>query len=91
MIIRDIIIFLDIINKKKSLGLELDKSVNFEFEKKLKHKNLIFSSGIDFIHQIFDIERSLKSSVLSKSIQMIGKNPSINKIFTKIADKGITF
>ena len=67
----------------------MDSSVNEEFENKLRHKNFIFSNGIDLIHKLFNIERKTKSNVLSKSIQLIGKNPSINKIFTKVADQGI--
>ena len=47
MTIRDIKILLEIIKKKNSLGLPLDSSVNREFEETLKHKNLIFSSGIE--------------------------------------------
>ncbi len=90
MIIRDIVILIDIINHKASLGLPLDKSISYEFQKKIKHKNLIFSTGIDLVHEIFNFERKVRSSALSKSIQMLGKNSSINKIFTKIADKGIT-
>ena len=41
MTIRDIQILLEIIVSKYSLGLDLDSSVNYEFEKKLKHKNFI--------------------------------------------------
>ena len=89
MTIRDIIIFIKIIQNKISLGLPLDKSVNIEFEKKSRHKNFVFSNGVDLIHEIFNLERKTKSNIISKSIQIIGKNPSINKFFTEIADKGI--
>ena len=51
MTIRDIKILLAIINKKIDLGLPLDITVNQEFEKKTKAKNLIFSNGIDFIYE----------------------------------------
>ena len=90
MTIRDIKIFLDIIKNKKNLGLSLDSSVNLELEKKIKHKNFIFSNGIDLIYEFFNVERKMNTSILSKSIQLIGKNPSINKLFTKIADRGVT-
>ena len=46
MTIRDIKVLLDIIKDKLDLGLPLDKSVNLEFQKNLKHKNFIFSNGI---------------------------------------------
>ena len=89
MTIRDIKILLDIIINKKILGLPLDSSVNKEFEKISKHKNFIFSNGIDFVHEFFNFERKVKSKFLSKSVKIIGNNPSINKIFTKIADEGV--
>ena len=88
MNLRDIKIFLDIIINKHSLGLPIDSSVNFEFEKKIKHKNFIFSNGIDLIHEFFNFERKMNSNLLSKSVQFLGKNSSVNKLFTRIADKG---
>jgi len=91
MTIRDIKVLLEIIKKRKNLGLLLDSSVNNEFENNLKHKNFIFSNGIDLIHEFFNIERKTKNSLLSKSAQLIANNSSINKLFTKIADKGILF
>jgi 2-octaprenyl-6-methoxyphenol hydroxylase len=91
MIIRDIKILTNIIKNRYDLGLPLDSSVNDEFENSLKHKNFIFSNGIDLIHEFFNIERKNKSNILSKSMQFIGKNPLLNKVFIKIADKGIFF
>ena len=88
MTVRDIKIFLDIIVNKQSLGLSIDKSVNHEFEKKIRHKNFIFSNGIDFIHEFFNFERKINTNLLSKSVQFLGKNHTINKFFTRIADKG---
>ena len=91
MTIRDIKILLEIINTKNSLGLPLDSSVNYEFEKKIKHKNFLFSNGIDIVHEFFNLERKSNNNILSKSVQLLGRNRSANKIFTKIADKGIFF
>jgi len=88
MTIRDVKILLEIIINKHSLGLPLDCSINYEFEKKLRHKNLIFSDGIDLIHEFFNLERKINSSIISKSVQLLGKNTNINKLFTKIADRG---
>ena len=73
------------------MGLPIDQSLLNEFEKKTKHKNLIFSNGIDLVNEFFNIERKTNNSLLSKSVQFIGKNPSISKIFTKIADTGFPF
>ncbi len=89
MTIRDVKILLSIIKEKQNLGLPIDSSVNLEFQKKSKHKNFIFSNGIDFIHQFFNAERKFKNNLISKSVQFLGNNSSINKIFTKIADKGL--
>ena len=91
MTMRDIKILHDIVQKKIDLGLPLDSSINNEFENTQRHKNYIFSTGIDLIHEFFNLERKTKNDFLSKSIQHFNKNPSINKIFTTIADKGILF
>ena len=89
MTIRDIKVLMNIIKDKLDLGLPLDSSVNKQFEKNLKYKNFIFSNGVDLIHEFFNIERKTNSNILSKSVQFLGKNSSVNNIFTKIADKGI--
>ena len=89
MTLRDIKILLDIIKSRLNLGLQIDNSINEEFEKKLKYKNLIFSSGVDLLHEFFNLESKVTNDILSKSIQFLGKNPSMNRIFSKIADKGI--
>ena len=88
MTIRDIRTLLKIIENKKELGLPLDSSVNFEFENKTKHKNFIFANGVDLIYEFFNLERKIKNNSLSKSIQVLGKIPKINKIFTNLADRG---
>ncbi len=89
MTIRDINILIDIIKRNLDLGLPLDSSINSKFEQKAKHKNYIFSSGIDFIYEFFNFERKLKNRIISKSVQLIGKNSSIKNLFSNIADKGI--
>jgi hypothetical protein len=43
------------------------------------------------IHKIFNFEKKTKSKFLSKSIQFVFKQPHINKVFSKIADKGAIF
>ncbi len=91
MTIRDIKILLEIIREKLDVGLPLDSSVNSEFQKKLKHKNFIFTNGIDLIHEFFNIERKMKTNFLGKSVKFISNYPPINKIFTKIADRGVLF
>ena len=91
MTIRDIKILLEIIKKRLDVGLSLDSSVNLEFQKKLRHKNFIFSNGVDLIYEFFNIERKMNTSFLSKSVKIISNYPTINKMFTKIADRGVLF
>ena len=91
MTIRDIKVLSQIIKKRLDVGLSLDSSVSSEFQKKIKHKNFIFSNGIDLIHEFFNIERKTKTNFLSKSVKFVGDQPSINRMFAKIADKGILF
>ena len=91
MTIRDIQILIKIIKEKNDIGLLIDSSVNKEFEKRTRHKNYIFLNGIDIIYEFFNFERKLNNSALSKSVKLLGRHPTINKIFTKIADEGINF
>ena len=91
MTIRDVKVLTQIIKKRIDLGLSLDNSISSEFQKKIKHKNFIFSNGIDLIHEFFNIERKTSTNFLSKSVKFVGNQPSINRMFTKIADKGILF
>ncbi len=89
MTIRDIKTLIDIIKERNGLGLPLDSYLNSEFEKKIRHKNYIFSNGIDLIHELFNFERKFNNSILSKSVKFLGNNPSLNKMINQIADKGI--
>ena len=89
MTIRDIKVLFNIIKNRLEFGLPLDSSINSEFEKNTKHKNLIFSNGVDLIYEFFNFERKVNSNFLSKSVQKINKFAPINKAFIKIADKGI--
>ena len=91
MTIRDINILNKIIKEKTELGLSLDVSVNSEFEKISKHKNYLFSNGIDLIYEFFNFERKLDNNILGKSVKLLGKKPYLNKLFTRIADEGIRF
>tara|TARA_Y100000741_G_scaffold300350_1_gene241645 strand:+ start:909 stop:1973 length:1065 start_codon:yes stop_codon:yes gene_type:complete len=89
MSIRDIKLLVDLIKVRLNNGLELDNSICIDFEKKIKHKNYIFSTGIDFIYEFFNFESRIKNSILSKSVKFFGKNIYANKIITRLADNGI--
>ncbi len=89
MTLRDINEILKLIQNKLEHGLDLDSSICKDFENNTKDKNFIFSNGIDFIYEFFKFENDIKNNSLSKSIQFLGKNKMINKMFTKFADNGI--
>ena len=89
MTIRDIKILSEIMNNRLDLGLPLDSSINTEFEDNAKHKNVIFSNGVDLIHEFFNFERKIKNNFLSKAVQKINNYQLINKAFIKIANEGI--
>ncbi len=88
MSIRDIKELLKLVKFKIAHGLELDSSICMSFEKNTKHKNYLFSNGIDLIYELFKLESSSNIDVLSKSIKLMNKNYNFNNFFTKFADKG---
>ena len=63
--------------------------MNSEFEKTLRHKNYIFSNGVDLVHEFFNLERKIESSLISKIVQILSGNSNLNKFFIKIADRGL--
>ena len=89
MTIRDIDELLRLVKFKIEHGLDLDNSICKDFEKNMKFKNHLFSSGIDLIYEIFNVENSTKSNIISKSIKFLGNNKVTNKFFSNIADRGI--
>ncbi len=89
MSLRDIKSLSGLIDDKIKLGLDLDSSICQEFQKKLKDKNLIFSTGIDWIYELFNLENRINSNLINKSINLIGNNKSINSILKNFADNGI--
>ena len=91
MIIRDIKVLSEIIQNKIELGLEINFSILKDFEKQTKNKNFIFSNGIDFIHEIFNIEKKIKSKNFTRILKVVGKNNDLNNLLIKFADRGINF
>ncbi len=89
MTLRDTKILLEIIKKRLNIGLSLDSSVNSEFEKKLKHKNLIFAFGIDLIQEFFNLESKIKNKTISKTVKYFAKNSLFKKFAINFADKGL--
>ena len=89
MTIRDIKILSKIIDDKINVGLLIDTSVALEFENKVKHKNFIFSNGIDFIHELFNLDAKLRINKTSKLMNFFGNNELIKNSLIKYADKGL--
>ncbi len=91
MTIRDIKVLSEVIHSKLELGLQIDSSVLSDFEKCTRSKNFLFSSGIDFIYQIFNIEKNIENKNFNKILKVIGKNYNFNNFLIKFADKGVNF
>ena len=89
MTIRDIKIFSEIIQNKIDLGLQLDSSILKDFENQARNKNFMFSNGIDFIYEFFNLEKKLKIRNFTKILKAVGKNNNFNNLLIKIADRGI--
>jgi len=91
MTIRDIELLNKIIEKKIECGLEIDNSILFEFQKKIKSLNYIFGIGINFINDFFKID-SLVDGKLSKNIfKIFNRNTILKKYSIKFADSGVNF
>jgi len=91
MSIRDISELVKLIKFKMDHGLEINKSICKDFEKNTKHKNYIFTSGIDLIYEIFNLENKMKNNIISNSLRYFGKNKTLNGIFKKVADSGLNY
>mgnify|MGYP006141935131 CR=1 FL=1 len=89
MSLRDIKLLSDLIDEKINLGLDIDNSICREFQDNSQDKNYLFSTGIDWIYELFNFESKINSDILSKSINVIGKNKILNSFFKKFADTGL--
>ncbi|MDA9615900.1 FAD-dependent monooxygenase [Candidatus Pelagibacter sp.] len=91
MTIRDIKVLAEIIQNKIDLGMQLDSSILFNFEKETRNKNFLFSNSIDFIYEAFNFDKKIKSKTFSNILKTIGKNKTLTNNFIKLADKGLNF
>jgi len=89
MTIRDIKVLSEIIQNKIDLGIQLDSSILNQFEKETKNKNFIFSNSIDFIYEVFNFDKKIKSKNFNKILNVIGRNKKLLSYFIKIADRGL--
>ena len=88
MTLRDIRDLGNLIELKLKNGLEIDNSICEEFQNMTKHKNYLFSSGIDFVYEFFNFESKMNNNILSKSVRFIGRNKFLNRSFKNIANRG---
>jgi len=91
MTIRDIKVLSEIIQSKIELGLQIDASTLNDFEKQTKNKNFIFSNGIDFIYEIFSIDKEIKNKNLNRILKAVVENKKFNNFLIKFADRGINY
>ena len=89
MTLRDIKVLTKLIKRRIRNGLNLNSSVCYDFQKEIKHKNYLFSSGVDFIYEFFNFERRFKNKFLSNSIKLLGKSKIFNRTAKKLADIGM--
>jgi len=89
MIIRDIKDLSEIIQNKINLGLQLDSFILEEFQNKTKNRNFIFSSGVDFIYELFNFDKKREGKNLNKIFQYLGTNKKFVNSVIKVADKGL--
>ncbi len=88
MTIRDIQDLNNLIDLKLKNGLDIDNSICEDFQNTTRYKNYLFSSGIDFIYEFFNLETKMDNNILSKSVKLVGKNKFLNRTFKNIANRG---
>ena len=88
MTIRDIRDLSNLIELKLKNGFEVDNSICEEFQNLTRHKNYLFSSGIDLIYEFFNFESKMNNNIISKSVKFIGRNKLLNRSFKNIANRG---
>ncbi len=88
MTLRDIRDLGNLIELKLKNGLEIDNLICEEFQNMTKHKNYLFSTGIDFVYEFFNFESKMNNNILSNSVRFIGRNKFLNRSFKNIANRG---
>ena len=91
MSIRDISELVKLIKLKIDHGMEIDRSICTDFEKNTKHKNYLFSNGIDLIYELFHLDNKMRNNFISKTVKLFGQNKTVNGIFKKFADSGLNY
>ena len=88
MTIRDIKILKSIIEKRISLGLEINETVLMDFENKIKSYNFLFAKGIDITEKYFSTNNNIFNLYSEKIFNKLNKNLFVKNIFMNFADRG---
>ena len=91
MTIRDIKMLSKILKENTDLGLEINSNVAKIFEKKTKHLNFLFSYGIDFIYEFFNIDNKLNNIISLPVFKRLSKSQIFKKYVNHASDKGLYF
>ena len=92
MIIRDLIVLKKILNERISLGLDIGSfDVLSRFERDIKSKNFVYSTGIDILKKSFSFHNQTFKKIRNSIILKINKNKLIKDFLVNIADKGLKF
>ena len=89
MSLRDIKVLLKLIQSKIDNGLDVDTTICKEFENQSRHKNYLFSNGIDFIYEFFNVKNKINNKKIDKFLKIFANKEISNKFFIKLADEGI--
>ena len=89
MVLRDISVFLNLINEKENLGLPINSSICEDFENKTKHLNFIFATGNDFIYEFFNHDHFYIKPFSKKIFEYLNNNILFNKLALRYSNKGL--
>ena len=89
MCLRDTKELMNIINEKIDLGLPINYEIAKKFEHKVKSKNLIFASSLDFILEFFFLENKLPAKITNRFFSLLQKSKFIKNYSSRIANKGL--
>ena len=86
MTIRDIKNLSNIIDSYICLGIDSGELIAQSFEKKTKHVNFIYGTGIDFIGSFFKLDNKLNNYLSDQIFKVLKKNKNLNKYATWISN-----
>ncbi len=89
MTIRDINNLSNIIDDYIRLGIDSGELIAQSFEKKTKHINFIYGTGIDFIGGFFKLDNKLNNCLSDPIFKILKKNKNLNKYANRISNGGL--